>query len=278
MNENKGLLETIKCNECDSLMRKSMIDYKEEYDSEIISINNVEGYLCHKCGNQIPTEESIKYINDLIHLEKVKIKAEILKKQEYILVNNLSNIRQGIGLSQKDLANFLDSAEQRLGVIERNTNTPTIIVEHLIASFLGVKTDDLYEMVFISPELYNKLLNIELIDHGNGNYKFKHVPTIAKVREEIWEKREELKNSNAQKIRLRNMIKTEKIDRDEGLAQIEALDSKIEEIKKIKDDKKNGLEKRLKKLEGKHSMIIKQERVIDKDTWEKVITSFSEYF
>lgn len=276
--ENKELLDIIKCDTCDGLMRKSLINYKREYLNETITIESIEGYKCLKCGKEELSKEVINYVEEIVNVEELKIRSKVLKSKEHLLINKVKNVRQAKGLSQKELGGFLDSREQRYGVIERNTSTPTIIVEHLIASFLEVKTDDLYEMVFITPELYNKLLNIEIIDGESNNYKFEHVSSIEKIREELKEKRENLKEYNLEKRKYRNMIKKGELEKKEGQSLIKELDIKIADIKKIKDNKTNGLETQLKKLEGKHSMIIKQERVIDEDTWEKVKETYKEYF
>lgn len=147
--------------------------------------------LCQKCGfymiSNFDEDGSIsdKCINDkcgniTYSIEDIKYKEEVAKKnivtnktsdeyndKEYcmIIINNIKTIRESKGLTQKDMAEKLGFTDQRYGTIERNTNSPTIILSAKIASKLNVKVNDLYDSVYITKEEYEK------IQYLNMDYK-----------------------------------------------------------------------------------------------------------
>lgn len=259
MKEKFNELNVIKCEKCGGLMRKHLIDYEREYQSETITVKDVEGFICPHCNNQFINESIKDFIEQQIKSEVLKI---ISKKDiEYITVSYLKRIRNQKGLSQKELGDALGVSEQRYGAIERNTNTPIISMTLILANFLGVGVQDLYKLVIVPKELYDKLLNY--------NSNLVTVEEVAQLRETVKNLRQDLEDYNNLKRRYRYMLNDRAISKEEADKKIKELDKKINEIKAVKDGTK-GLESDLKKLETKHSIIMKQESVMDIDDWEKV--------
>lgn len=272
----KRNLNISKCDKCGGMMHKAMIDYEESFYNQVIKINSVSGYLCGRCGNKTIDKAITNYINKIIQNEELKNKK--YEQLEYIMVNKLKRVRMKKGLSQHEMAELLGVTHQRYGAIERNTNTPTILTEHLLAIYLNSKPTDLYEMKAIPIETFNKIKDLEIIENSDESFQFHHVPSVAAAREELNNLRIELQKLNIEKRAYKFILDKVNEEKPSLLKRIKEIEERIEEVKLIKDgkDKKSGLEEKVRKLESNHTLIFKQGKVIDIDYWEKLCTTYKE--
>lgn len=264
----------LKCEKCGGLMKRDLVDYKSEYKSENIVIKNIKGYVCSNCNYQLINDPLVKdYIKQQLKAKKLEILSN--KNIEFIIISSLRRIRNKKGFSQKQLAQALNVSEQRYGAIERNTNTPTISMALILSNFLGEGLEDFYKLVTVPTSIYEKLLNGKFEIGSNNIYKFVYVEEVATIRNKVKELRQSLENHNTTKRTNRFLLQSGKITKKEHDEIIKELNKKIKDIKSIKDGSK-GLEVKLKKLENKHLIIMKQESVMDIDDWEKVEIEFEE--
>ena len=299
MNERKNTKEFIKCNKCNGLMRRSLIDYKTTFKNEKIEIPNIEGYTCIECGNEVISESSNDFIEQQLKSKKLKILSG--KNIVHLTVSSLKRVRTNAYLSQKELGDALGVSEQRYGAIERNTNTPIITMALILANILGVELQDLYQLVDIPSDLHETLLNSKIEE---TSFNIRYIKEVAETREIINKLRDDLEKYNNEKRVLRflgndklskqeitklradlekynngndvlRFLGNDKTSKQEITKRTKELNKKIDEIKKIKNGS-SGLETHLKKLEIKHSIIIKQGSVIDIEDWEKIKIIFKE--
>lgn len=253
-------------------MIRNLVDYKEIYKNNEIIIKDVDGYTCTECDNEFISDESKNYIEQQLKSERLKVMSE--KDIVHITVNSLKRVRINKYLSQKELGNALGVSEQRYGAIERNTNTPIITMGLILAKFLGVELQDLYQLVDVPRELYEKLLNAKIEELPDGGYEFIQIKEVAETRAQVKKLQADLEEYNNRKRKLR-FLPSDEIQKKETKALKKDLDKKINEIKKLKNGSR-GLETHLKKLENKHSIILKQESVLDIEDWEKVQIKFED--
>lgn len=258
------MLRTKECNKCGKTMRLGMVDYPINIYNQDVIINNIEGYQCPNCGNIEPSEGIKNYLDERILEKKSELLSELKIKPIYI--SNLKEIREKKGLSQRQVADVLGVAEQRFSAIERNVNTPTILIAYALAHFFDVSSDYLYEIVYVSETFYNKLLNLELIETKDG-VKFNYIEEAEKTRNELNKTRNIIENINKDLMQYRLKLKKNEIEKEEG-------EEKIQVILKLKKEKleptKKELEKELKRLEREHDFIVKQNHIIARDDWNEI--------
>ena len=258
------MLRIKKCNKCGKTMRLGLVDYRINIYNHNVIIDNIEGYQCPNCGNIEPSEGIKNYLDERILEKKSELLSELKIKPIYI--SNLKEIREKKGLSQRQVADVLGVAEQRYSAIERNVNTPTILIAYALAHFFGVSSDDLYEIVYVSEIFYNKLLNLELVKTKDG-VEFNYIEEAEKIRNELNKTRNITENINKDLMQYRLKLKKNEIDKEEG-------EKKIQSILKLKKDEleptKKALEKELKKLEKEYDFIVKQNHIIARDDWNEI--------
>lgn len=258
------MLRIKECTKCGGTMRLGIINYPVKVYNRDIIIDNIEGYQCPNCGNIEPSEEVESYLEEKIFEKKSELLSEL--KIRPIYISNLKEIREKKGLSQRQVANVLGVAEQRFSAIERNVNTPTILITYALAHFFDVSSDDLYEMIYVSEKFYNKLLNLELIKTKNG-VEFNYVEEAEKARNGLSEIRDKIENINKELMKYRLKLKKGEIGKKEGEAGIQAiLKIKEEELTPVK----KSLEKKLKSLEKKYDFIVKQNHIISREDWNEI--------
>lgn len=257
--------ELIICNKCNELMVKKLITYTEDIFGKEKEICQADAYVCTACGNTIFDNSTQEYINQRKH----EITLEIMQDKTAvpILISNIRNLRLEKKLSQKQIGNTFGVTEQRYGSMERNTNNLTVIKERQLAKILGVSSEELYDLVYISEDLFEKLKNLAATEK-NGEYVLNEIKIVKESREKLYKLRDELKSLNDEKRIYRFKFKKGEITELEYKNISDNLDKKTKEIKTLKDDKTNGLEKVVKKLESKHNLIIKQENIVDRLHWE----------
>lgn len=265
------MLKTKQCPRCDNLMWLGLTDYKTEiYNREVI-INDIEGYQCPNCQYVEPTENMESYLEEKM-LEK---RLELLKalNMKPIYISNLKQIRNKKGLSQKQVADALGVAEQRFSAIERNVNTPIILIAYTLAHYFDVSADELYNLIYIPEKIYDQLLNSEIIRDGTGATTISYIKEIDKTRNELNKIRNEIDdiNNELRQYRLKlkkEMIKKEKAERDMGV------------LKNRKENKLNPAKKKLEKtmetLERNHDLIIKQNHIIAREDWNEIEKCYKE--
>lgn len=258
------------CNKCGELMFKKLINYNTSIYGHKITISNIEGFSCPKCGNNILSEdENTKaYLNERLLEEKLKLHHTL--DVEPIIINKIKKMRLDRNLSQKQVGDALKVTEQRYGAIERNVNTPTVLISYQLADLFGVSADELYELIYVPIDFYNKLINLELIEKENG-YGFNFINeadttrlNLEKIRNEI-----NLKNKEIHQYRMKKRRK-------------EISNEEFEKIKKdIKKDidynlvpTKKDLEKKMKKFESR--LVVKQNHSIEWETWERIKVVFKD--
>ena len=127
------MLKTKKCEKCNNIMRMGIVDYKTKIYNHNVIINDIEGYQCFNCGNIEPRKGTEQYLEEKILEKRLKLLETLDVKPIYI--SNIKNIREKKGLSQRQVADVLGVAEQRFSAIERNVNTPTILITYALAYF-----------------------------------------------------------------------------------------------------------------------------------------------
>lgn len=263
-------MEVNKCEKCGGVLGGlSLYPYYENILGKKTYTTKIGGQKCLECGD-------IRYANDedtIEHLQKQKaIKvAESMSDEKFvpILISNIKNIRVRQKQPQKLIAKALGVSEQRVGAIERNANTPTVLTFYQIAAILGVENLKLYDLVYISKESYEKIKDMEIIT-VNDKPKFKVVEEVKEKRKDLFNLREEIKVINDEKRDLRTSHRKKQISEEEFKEKVKILDKKKSKLNEIKNgvDGKGGLEREIKVLESKHNLIIKQDNVIDSEYWK----------
>lgn len=258
------------CKHCGSeLLERTTGKHYENILGQKTYVCEVGGYKCLSCGQMHLDEEALKYIEQNIQVKKT----ERMQDSDYvpILINNIRTVRLNTKLSQKMIGNALGVTEQRYGTIERNANTPTVVTEHQIAEILGVKTDDLYKLVYIPKSFYEDLKDMEIIEK-NGEYDFKVIEEVRNKRNELFRIRDEIQKINDERRKIKNNFKKGNISLEDHEEKLKVLDKEKDllVIKKSGKNKKSGIELEVKKLESKHNLILKQENVIDAEDWSLV--------
>lgn len=257
------MLKTKICKECGGTMRLSIIDYPTAIYNENVIIENIEGYQCPSCGNMEPSESVGLYLEEKVLDKKSELLNQLSIKPIY--VSNLKEIREKKGLSQRQIADVLGVAEQRYSAIERNVNTPTILIAYALSHYFDVSSDDLYEIIYISEEFYNKLLNLELVKTKDG-VEFNYIKDAETARNGLSDVRSDIEDINKELAQYRLRLRKGEIEKTEGEKAIEEI---LEEKGKLEPIKKS-LEKELKGLERKHDFIVKQNHIIAREDWNEV--------
>lgn len=264
------MLKTRECKKCNNIMRLGFIDYDTIIYNRDVVIEDIEGYQCPNCGYKEPGEGMRKYLEDRI-LDK---RLELLGTLEImpIYISNVKEIREKKGLSQRQVADALGVAEQRFSAIERNVNTPTILITYALAHFFGVSSDDLYELIYIPNDFYYTLLNLELV-RTNDEVKFNYIKEAEEVRNKLDNIRKEIDDLNMDLRQYRLKLRKGEIEEDEGKKRIKVIDNKKkEELRPVKEK----LEKELSKIEKKYNLIVKQNHIIAREDWVEVEKQYSE--
>lgn len=263
------------CVKCGSdLLEIVSTPYYESILGQKTYIGTFQGVKCLKCSNVYFDDESKTFIRQNVQVMKAKRMQD--SDYEPILINYTRKLRLQTRLSQKMIGNALGVTEQRYGTIERNANTPTVVTEHQIAQILGVSTDDLYKLIYISKTFYNDLKDMELI-YEDEKPIFRVVKGVREKRNELFDVRERIQKINDKKRTLRNNYKNNIISLDEFNSSTKELDKKRKVLVAQKGKTPStGLQGEVRRLESKHSLMIKQENVIDAEDWEKVAEEFKD--
>lgn len=66
--------------------------------------------------------------------------------KEFVLLNNLAEIRKERGLSQTDLGTMVHLSRQTISSIERNCFDPTLYTAMILCNALGVEVTDVFRL------------------------------------------------------------------------------------------------------------------------------------
>lgn len=272
-----------KCNKCNGRLIPCLIDYDKIILGDKITIPNVEGYLCAECGAKLIDESIENRLQVRILEEKLKLIRKIKQKNKAILVNKIKNIRLKKDIPQKKIADALMYTEQRYGAIERNDNTPTIYTIKQLAETIGVNESELYDLVYIPIDVFNKLRNmndefqtIEGLQEAREDFE-KSDFEYEKVKEEYVKLYKERKKIEKElRVNGENLKKSAIKEHDKRLKEIDKSLAPIEkektELKIVRDEKRDivsDIEKGSQKLKTKGS-ILKQGYCIEYDDFVKV--------
>lgn len=258
------------CTKCGGQMIDLLIDYERNIMGQKITIPNVEGYRCEKCGY----EEIAPWVEKRLAVKVLKKQLEIQKDMpaEPITINKLKTVRKKKEIPQKLIGEAIGFTEQRFGAVERNENTPTVHLANQIASVMNVNVSDIYETLYIPRDFFLELLNMDS--------NFEIIEGLPELREEFqkWDDRHNVIKNEMRKIR----SKARKIARETGKKVKDPMTLLPEETRKefeqlIEENKmvleqKEKLRKKMKPL--KKRSILKQDRIIDADTWERIKEKF----
>lgn len=261
----------MRCNKCGNIMLKNLISHRTKIYNRNIDIPNIEGYSCPKCGNNVIEENMDEYLKERIHEEKLRF----LKNTDIqpILISKIKEIRLSKKFSQRQIGNALKVTEQRYGAIERNVNTPTILISYQLADLFDVNSNELYELVYVSNDFHEKMINLELVEDDGGNYRFKYVEEVDTTRKKLYAIREEINKLNKEKRKLNFEKKKGDITEEECNKMIKEMTSHIEDELKVE---KRKLERQLDKLEREYNLVVKQGHIIDVNDWKKLNEIFKE--
>lgn len=264
------------CKVCGGIMGEpKLYPYYEKVLGKRMNIGKVGGRECLDCGD-IEYDDDIatkSYINQQITKKAAQITQD--KDAVPILVSYIRKYRLESKVSQKLIAQALGVSEQRIGAIERNLNTPTVVTFYQIAQILGRSPESLYELVYIDKEIYDKIKNMELF-YANNKPQFQIVDEVQEYRKELSDLRDGIKELNSEKRKYRTKHKKGEI----SLEEFNTLSGKIDQEKNYLNEIKNGvkgkigLEEKLKKIESEYNLILKQENVIESEHWEALKNEF----
>lgn len=269
-------MNTKKCSKCNGIMYIKQITYKDKVYGKDITIENIEGYHCPECGNVEPSEAVKPYIKERLIEEKLKLLKN--SQVEPIFINYIEKIRNNWNLSQKELAEAFKFTEQRYGAIERNVNTPTVFINYQLAELLDVSTDDLYKLVYISEDFYNKLINTAIVEDPEEpkGYRFEYIKEAEETRNAL----KDIRAKIYEKTLETNALKRKQKSKDITKKEYEEIEKQIKEIERFKKINyypiKKELENKMKEIESKYRFVIKREHTIMWDDWEKVKETFKE--
>lgn len=197
-------------------------------------------------------EESLRLKDHITNLTK--------SKDVPILISKIKKIRREIGLGdidQNSVSESLGVTPQRYGNIERCDNTPTITLLMKLCKIFNVTFNDLYEIVELAPEQYDKLHL--LVNKGKDDNIMLSFDLEIKEREEKIKEFEEEHGITERKV-----FQNERVQDDEETIvlkeKLKALDKEYTEY--------------IKKAGG----VLKQKSVIDYYHWQeaKKIIGFQE--
>lgn len=271
-------MENDSCAVCSGVLGGlSLYPYYANILGKKTSICKVGGRKCLDCGH-IEYDDDPKTLEHINQQTRIKI-AETMQDKDAvpILVSHVKQVRLKNKLPQKLVAKALGVTEQRIGAIERNANTPTVLTFFQIAAIMGVGPESLYNLIYINKNNYDKIKDMELI-FIDGKPKFKTVEKVKTKREQLHKIRDEIKILNDEKRKYRVSHRKGDISTEKFNEKIKALDEERKALNKIKGsaDGKIGLEAEIKKLESKHNLILKQENVIDSEYWEYLKNEFED--
>lgn len=258
-------------------MTKWLVDYKTRlYNKEVI-IPQLDGYICSnpECGEEIISENAKPYIDNALIKEKISIINEENIKR--LFISNIKNIRLMRDLSQKQIGSMLGVTEQRYGAIERNSNTPTITTIYSLADILDVKVDELYKMIYVTNEFYQKIIHLELIVNEKNpmDFRFRYAKDVKAQRDLVDKLRNDINELNMKKRSHRLDFNRGVITKDEFDQISLEIDKDKRKIENIKNGK-HGEESKLTKLESKYNLVVKQGDLIDDDDWSKIKKVFKD--
>ncbi len=264
-----------KCTKCGSdLLEIVSTPYYENILGQRTFIGTFQGVQCLQCKHVHFDEEAREFIRQTVQVKKT----ERMQDSDYtpIIINYTKKLRLQTRLSQKMIGNALGVTEQRYGTIERNTNTPTVVTEHQIAAILGVKTDDLYKLIYISKSFYEDLKDMELYEE-NGESFFSVVEPVREKRRALAQVREEIQKINDEKRTIRNKHKNGLMSLSEFKEKINKLEKeRMKLVEKKGKTPDSGLQGEVKKVESKYNLIVKQENVVDAEDWEKIAEEYKD--
>ena len=87
-------------------------------------------------------------------------------KKIEILISYVRHYRVRGNMTQRDVGKFIGITEQRFASIEKNKHKTNILKCIKIAECLGTKVDNLYKVVRVNEEQFNKIKSFDLA----GNY------------------------------------------------------------------------------------------------------------
>lgn len=268
----------LKCKNCDIEMVPALITYKRKIFGKNITIPKVEGYVCRECDYTKVDPIVEKGLTTKI-LEKTMERRQDIDVKP-ILINCIKRVREEKGISQKRIGKTLNFTEQRFGAIERNDNTPTVYLAHVIADILGVDINELYRLVHIPAKFHEEL--------RNWDKNFKPIEGLAEVRakiDELTEKQNELRREKREIIKKIKASKRvgEKIEKNESYnendilspEEIIKLENKISLLEKEDNEIKKEKEPYIKKLNTlSKDVVLKQGCCLDIDDWERILKKF----
>ncbi len=106
---------------------------------------------CPECGEVVlDSAESEKIDRDVIlYFDKV-----------LVLDNRLKEVREGLGLTQEEVAKRMGWSKQRYNTVERNKKVPSILLALKLANALECDVNDIYKLTMVSKKdiVENKVL------------------------------------------------------------------------------------------------------------------------
>lgn len=229
--------------------------------------------ICKKCGSiskmrfdkdNMPIYKCINnecgYEESIVIKDKKSIKKNLTEYREYadglnnskeipLLISNIRKIRTDIGLGQGEASRNLKVTAQRYGTIERCQNIPTSILLMRLSRLFNVTLNDLYDIVEVSQEQYDKIKALVCVTEDNRK----------EVKLEINNKFKELENSIAA------------YEKETGITErkiYKNIDG--EEVIKVKTKLKE-LDTEYKKYREQSGAILNQDTVIDYYFWNEAI-------
>ncbi|MEM4260809.1 MAG: helix-turn-helix domain-containing protein [Candidatus Woesearchaeota archaeon] len=246
--------------------------------SRILMNFDEDGAILNKCSNkecsfEFYSKEDIEYRKQQELRKQREYHIESMKKddRELILVSNFKKIREQSMFAQRDIADVLDFSEQRLGAIERNTNTPTVVIAAKLARVLGVSLGDIYEEVLIPKDVFDRIKYLDM-DFEFNEVLAENDRSYNKIKKEIRELE--------MKIILNNKAIKELKKEQSNTGDLKAETEKLHiENKKLKEDilelqKQSDIHYEIVKKE-KNSLVLKQFSIIESDKWNELKEKFN---
>lgn len=245
----------------------------------LVNFDN-EGAILNKCTNnecsfEFYSKEDIEFKKEqeLRRERKFHIKSIKDDDRELILVSNFKKLREKSMFAQRDIAEVLDFTEQRLGAIERNTNTPTVVIAAKLARVLGVSLGEIYEEVLIPKDTFEKIKYLNM-DFEYNDVLAENDKNYNKFKKAIREAEMEITLNNKEVKRLRKESTSHpSVDLENEITEL--LNKNIQLANDINDlQNESNIYYDVVKKE-KNSLLIKQFSIIESEKWEELKQKFN---
>lgn len=152
------------CKYCNTRMIGGLYSYENTDWGDFSDVDRLTGYKCFnkECSHykNIEFDEEVqKKVEQGVQLKKLLHRTKQADKSPIkpILISKVKKARTDQDIAPKLISDVLGVTDQRYGAIERNSNTPNVFIALQLEKIMGIDLHELYELVYIPTDLYQKL-------------------------------------------------------------------------------------------------------------------------